>query len=205
MGDDEGEKSVAHTFFDAGDTRLLCAGGDGGLVEGGVLRGTGMVSDCLVGSDGRHCDGEMAVEMCRAGIAAQGRWLLVGDRGWRQAREDLLWWARMWWWRTRDKLTVQACCPFGGSCCRSWSRIIQWKNARTGKVMWVGSWCAVVERSLLEVFDAGDAKLEGKQSNPLERPFRKKFLASENYHHAGKIRLPSFHYEYTIRYFFCHE
>lgn len=67
------------------------------------------------------------------------------------------------------KLTVQACCPFGGSCCRSWSRIIQWKNARTGKVMWVGSWCAVVERSLLEVFDAGDAKLEGKQSNPLER------------------------------------
>lgn len=67
--------------------------------------------------------------------------------------------------------------------------------------MWVGSWCAVVERSLLEVFDAGDAKLEGKQSNPLERPFRKKFLASEFYHHIGKIRQPSFCY--NIPYFLC--
>lgn len=123
MGDFGGEESVAHTFFDAGDTRLLCAGGDGGLVEGSVLGGTGMVSDCLIGSDCRHCDGEMAVGMCREECAAQEWWLLVCDRGWRQAREDLL-----WWWRTRDKLTVQACCPFGGSCCRSWSRIILWKK-----------------------------------------------------------------------------
>jgi hypothetical protein len=60
VSDGGGEKSVAHTFFDAGDTRLLCARGDGGLVERGVLGGTSMVRDCLVGSDCRHGDGDKA-------------------------------------------------------------------------------------------------------------------------------------------------
>jgi hypothetical protein len=82
---DEGEKPVAHTFFDTGDTRLLCAGRDGGLVERGVLGGTGMVSDCLVGSDCRHCDGWMAAKVCREEICKARGGLLVSERRWRQA------------------------------------------------------------------------------------------------------------------------
>jgi hypothetical protein len=87
---DGDEKSVAHTFFDAGDTRLLCAGRDGSLVERGVLGGTGMVSHCLVGSNCRHCDGEMAVGLCREEICKAERRMLVSERRWRQARVGLV-------------------------------------------------------------------------------------------------------------------
>lgn len=83
MSDDGGEDSVAHTFFDAGNTRLLCAGGNGGLVKRSVLGGTAMVSKCLVGPDCRHCGGA-AIEECVEGYleAYVGSWLsATGDGG----------------------------------------------------------------------------------------------------------------------------
>jgi hypothetical protein len=80
VSDDGGEKSVAHTFFDAGDTGLLCAGRDGGLVERSVLRGTGMVSNCLVGSNCRHGDGDVVVMMCREEICKAERGSSLSER-----------------------------------------------------------------------------------------------------------------------------
>lgn len=83
MGYGEGENSVAHTFFDAGNTRLLCAGGDGGLVKRSVLRGTAMVSKCLIGSNSRHCDGAVTEECVEGYLEAYvcGWWSATGDGG----------------------------------------------------------------------------------------------------------------------------